>query len=150
DGEIIFSSGLWRDPSLFRIATSGFGKPERLASVGEGGSEPALSSRAHRLAYTKPFFDSNIWRFEVPSPHGKISSPMELISSTRDDVEAQFSPDGKRIAFDSNRSGSDEIWVCDSDGSNAVQLTSLGVGNTGAPRWSPDGERIVFHTSAEG
>src|SRR5262249_21116690 len=75
---------------------------------------------------------------------------MELISSTRDDVEAQFSPDGKRIVFDSSRSGSDEIWVCDTDGSHAVQLTSFGIGNSGAPRWSPDGEHIAFHSSAEG
>ena len=69
---------------------------------------------------------------------------MKLISSTRVDGDAQFSPDGKKIAFTSNRSGNDEIWVCDSDGSNAQQLTSLGTGNCGGPRWSPDGERIAF------
>jgi len=132
--EIICSSGPYANQNLFRVAASGSGKLRRLASVGEDGYEAAISSLAHRLAYTRGSFDSNIWRVEVPSPHGKTSPAMELISSTRDDVEAQFSPDGKRIVFDSSRSGSDEIWVCDTDGSHAVQLTSFGIGNSGAPR----------------
>ena len=51
---------------------------------------------------------------------------MKLISSTRVDRDAQFSPDGKKIVFSSNRTGSFEIWICDSDGSNALRLTSLG------------------------
>ena len=38
----------------------------------------------------------------------------------------QFSPDGRRVAFTSNRSGEWEIWLADPDGSNAVQLTSMG------------------------
>ena len=53
-----------------------------------------------------------------------------------------FSPDGRRIAFTSgrlSRLGSYEIWVCDSDGSNALQLTSLGAEAcwpiAGRPRW---------------
>ena len=128
--EIIFSSGPYLSPNLFRIAASGSGKPQRLASIGEDGSEPAISHRAQRLVYTRELIDVNIWRVEVPGPHGKISSPMKLISSTRFDGDAQFSPDGKRIAFNSDRTGSDEIWMCDSDGSNAVQLTSLGIGNS--------------------
>jgi len=85
----------------------------------------------------------NIWRLEVPGPHGKTTAPTKLISSTRFDHEAQFSPDGKKIAFSSNRTGSFEIWVCDSDGSNAQRLTSL-VGHCIDPQWSPDGEWIAF------
>ncbi|HET9531391.1 MAG TPA: DUF5050 domain-containing protein, partial [Blastocatellia bacterium] len=41
-------------------------------------------------------------------------------------------------------------WVCDSDGSNARQLTSFGGPQTDCPRWSPDGERLVFQTYPEG
>jgi Tol biopolymer transport system component len=139
--EIIFSSGMV--PSLFRIAASGSGKTQRLAAVGEDGSEPAISRRTQRLVYTRELIDGNIWRLEVPGPHGKMSSPEKLIFSTRIDWEAQFSPDGKKIVFNSNRTGSFEIWTCDSDGSNAQQLTSLG-GYSGTPCWSPDGERIAF------
>src|SRR5690348_9607649 len=72
------------------------------------------------------------------------SSVRTLISSTRDDVNPQFSPDGSRIAFVSTRSGHPEIWACNSDGSKAVQLTSFGGAAVNDPRWSPDGERIAF------
>ncbi len=127
--EIIFSSGPYLGPNLFRIAASGSGKPQR-------------------LVYTRDLIDVNIWRLQVPGPHGKISSPIRLISSTRVDGHAQFSPDGKRIAFNSNRTGSFEIWICDSDGSNAQRLTLLGV-YCGSPQWSPDGERIAFSSILE-
>ena len=60
----------------------------------------------------------------------------------------EFSPDGKKIVFNSNRTGSFEIWICDSDGSNALPLTSLGT-YCGSPHWSPDGERIAFDSILE-
>jgi Tol biopolymer transport system component len=80
--EIVFSSGLFLGPNLLRIAASGSGKPQRLAGVGEDGSEAAISRRTHRLVYTRELFDTNVWRLELPGPHGKISTPMKLISST--------------------------------------------------------------------
>ena len=52
--------------------------------------------------------------------------------------------------FESNRSGVDEIWVCDADGSNAVPLTSFARGWSGSPRWSPDGRTIVFDSNVGG
>jgi Tol biopolymer transport system component len=58
--EIIFSSGLYLGPNLFRIAASGSGKPQRLAGVGEDGSELAISRRTHRLVYTRELLDLNI------------------------------------------------------------------------------------------
>jgi len=48
-----------------------------------------------------------------------------------------------RIAFTSNRTGTNEIWVMESDGSNQTQLTSGGPGRDEAA-WSPDGSRIAF------
>ena len=68
---------------------------------------------------------------------------------SRWDVQPRYSPDGNRIAFVSYRSGASEIWTCDSDGSNPVQLTSLGA-QTGFPRWAPDGKSIAFSSAAEG
>jgi Tol biopolymer transport system component len=61
-------------------------------------------------------------------------------------MEPAYSSDGKRIAFVSNRSGSREIWICDSDGSNSQQLTSMRGVRVEMPKWSPDNQRIVFHT----
>ncbi len=85
--------------------------------------------------------DSNIWRIDLMKPAEPASL---LISSTRADFNPEFSPDGKRIAFVSTRSGHHEIWVCDREGRNLIQLTSFGGPHAGSPRWSPDGRMVAF------
>ena len=58
--------------------------------------------------------------------------------------------DGRKIAFDSLRSGEAEIWVSDSDGSRMLrQLTSSGC-SAGTPRWSPEGREIAFDCNLDG
>ena len=71
-----------------------------------------------------------------------------MIASTRNEAAALYSPDGRKIVFNSDRSGQFEIWKCDSDGTNAVQLTFLNK-FAGSPRWSPDGQQIAFDFFAE-
>jgi dipeptidyl aminopeptidase/acylaminoacyl peptidase len=94
--------------------------------------------------------DANIWRLEVPGVSKTTTQPVSLISSTYAEDSPRYSPDGKRIAFQSGRSGHPEIWVCGSDGSNPVRLTSLRAVTTGSPHWSPDGNQIVFDSDVEG
>ena len=142
--EIIFAAGSILRPSLWRIAASGSGNPQRLAFGDEGSSLPSISRLGHHLVYVSGTMDTNIWRIDVSASGGKNGSQSNFIHSTRLEAEAQYSPDGRRITFVSNRSGSDEIWVCNSDGSSPRQLTSLGGPHNGAPRWSPDGKHITF------
>jgi Tol biopolymer transport system component len=148
--EIIFSTGQWGSLSLWRIRTSGSSTPRRLAYVGEDGSAPAVSLQGHRMVYAKNLVRINIWRAAVSRSGSTPSSPVNFIISNRIENTPDFSPDDKRIAFASNRSGSWEIWVCTGDGLNAVQLTSFGGPFTRFPRWSPDGTRIVFDSRPEG
>jgi Tol biopolymer transport system component len=147
--EIVFSSTrAGGDFSLWRISASG-GTPERLAVGGHYVPGVSISRQASRLAYVQWSGDFNIYRTEISDSTGSGSLPIKLTASTRLDYAPQYSPDGKRIVFQSDRSGSQEIWMCDSDGSKSVQVTTLGKW-AGTPRWSPDGEQITFDLYAEG
>ena len=64
--------------------------------------------------------------------------------------DPQLSPDGRRVAFTSDRSGNWEIWLADRDGANAIALTSMGAVAAGYPHWSPDGGHVAFHSNVEG
>ena len=59
----------------------------------------------------------------APSPHDPMN--LHLTHDAATDFDAIFSPDGKRIAFSSNRSGSFDIWVMHADGRRLMQLTSM-------------------------
>jgi len=150
--EVIFSSGPTEERRWpWRLRFPGGGGPERLLSLGEAAGEPAIATRQARLVYTRATWRTNTWRLDLHSK-GANGSPLatRLLSSTRADYNAQYSPDGRRITFHSMRSGWSEIWVCDSDGSNARQFTFLRAPMTGSPRWAPDSNGIVFDSNAEG
>jgi Tol biopolymer transport system component len=66
-----------------------------------------------------------------------------IIPDKRGGGRPHYSPDGKRVAFESTRLGYKEIWACDHDGLHCDQLTWLR-GNAGAARWSPDGRYLAF------
>jgi Tol biopolymer transport system component len=84
------------------------------------------------------FVDGDIWGLELAS--GKET---KLIENA---FNPDYSPDGKRIAFDASWVGPRRIWVVDSQGHNPQQLTSdssEAVTHV-RPRWSPDGTKVVF------
>ena len=65
------------------------------------------------------------------------------------DTQPSWSPDGKRIAFRSDRDGNDEIYVMDIDGDNPQNLTN-DPNDDSSPSWSPDGKWIVFSSNRDG
>ena len=107
--------------------------------------------RPSRLVYVRSFHDLNIWRLDTSAPGATASSPpVVAISSTRREGMPQLSPDGRRVAFFSDRTGPGGIWLADLDGANAVQIAAMNASATGYPHWSPDGELVVFHSNAGG
>jgi Tol biopolymer transport system component len=144
--EIVFSSNRGGEPALWKVPAAG-GTPTPMAETGQPASLPSLSPLTGRLAFTRQFSDTNIWRVDVPVPGSASIAPAKVIASTRTDGGPQLSPDGSRIAFTSDRSGAFEVWLCDPDGSNPVQLTSAG-GGLGS--WSPDGTHLAFGSNAPG
>jgi Tol biopolymer transport system component/DNA-binding winged helix-turn-helix (wHTH) protein len=113
-----------------------------------GGGLFDIARRGNRIAFSVVRGDTNIWRIDLTA---RPIHPEPFIASTVRDVFPQYSPDGRKLAFHSNRSGTGlQIWVSDSDGNQARQLTSLRPGLTGTPHWSPDGQTIAFDSSYTG
>jgi len=141
--DIVFSSmrgGSW---TLWRVSASG-GTPRPVPGVGVGAFLPSISAKDNQLVYQQiSGGDHNIWRQKLRDLKHREGPPAILVSQKGSRTRPHFSPDGKRIVFESNRLGYAEIWACNSDGSNCVQLTALH-GIAGAARWSPDGRYIAF------
>jgi Tol biopolymer transport system component/predicted Ser/Thr protein kinase len=146
-GLIVAARLMGERSGLFRLALDGALEP---LGVDSGLLIwPALSRTGKRLAYQKRHVDTNIYRMDGPGPAGGPRAYQEchvaaLIDSTAADREPMLSPDGRRLAFNSDRLGYYEIHVAGADGSGQVALTSMGPTALGSPRWSPDGQTIAF------
>ena len=126
----VFEEAVLRDGSLHRL---GFAVQPLW---------PTISPVGDRLAYSSYSDRVNIYKRNLSRPG---TAPVVLASTTREQENAQYSPDGKHIAFASSRGGNREIWVSDSDGSNLLQLSNLKQFAT-HPQWSPDSKKIAFQT----
>jgi Tol biopolymer transport system component/tRNA A-37 threonylcarbamoyl transferase component Bud32 len=122
--------------SLWRVDAD-TGKSAQIAGLDDGARWPAVAHPSGRLAYSRTFFDENIW----VSNRGEAKP---VVLSTLRDFNPRLSPDGTRLAFVSDRTGGWEIFVSDDSGGHVVQLTSFGNLVADGIRWSPDGREIAF------
>ncbi len=110
-----------------------------------GVSDPQVSPDGRLVAYVVSELNretgksnSDLWL--VPTAGGEAR---RLTTAPGADNHPRWSPDGKTIAFVSDRSGSAQVWLLPTDGGEARQLTKLPIDVSG-PIWSPKGDKLAF------
>jgi len=143
---LIFAKDPGNGGELWQLSSSGVATQ---LPFGEEGSAPAVAAKGDRIAYVRGRGTFDIWRADLTAGNpGETAT--KLIYSTRTQASARYSPDGTRIAFQSNRSGSTEIWLTGADGADPERITSFNGPYTSAPSWCSDGRRIAFDSRASG
>jgi eukaryotic-like serine/threonine-protein kinase len=148
--EFVFSSRTGTNQGLWRTAASKGAAPRRIEIGIAPAVQPTISRLGNRLAFAVFQYDLNIWRVDLKGPGKEPSQPARFIASTQVEYYPAYSPDGQRIAFMSERSGTEEIWICDSDGSKTLRLTTFGGAAVYGPSWSPDSQSIAFTVAQKG
>ena len=152
DGEsIVLSSyrsgglNLWRVP--VDVDGTPIGPMEQITS-GAGQDVDADVARSGRIVFSVLTQNADIWRLPVdPATGAAAGEPEQVIASTRENSRGAWSPDGKRIAFNSDRAGAMHLYLA--AGGKISQLTR-GAGGDFQPNWHPGGEEIVFFSGRGG
>jgi Tol biopolymer transport system component/DNA-binding winged helix-turn-helix (wHTH) protein len=138
--ELVFSSNRSGSISLWRVSAQG-GTPEHEPAGGDNAYWPSISRQGNRLVYSHG--NAN-WSILAANLGGNgAGTEAEILTSSEQDASPHVSPAGDKIAFQSWRSGSQEIWSARIDGSDPIQLTSAGA-MAGSPSWSHSGNFIAF------
>ena len=156
DGKwIVFTSERGGSADIYRVHADGSGL-ERLTDDPAFDDQAALSPDGSTLVFvsSREGGFANLWLRDLSSPRAR-----PILKTNAGSFRPSWSPDGKWIAFTSDRDTrrarwdggweliqSTALYVVRADGSSLRRLTELG-GYAGSPRWSPDGRRIVFYQS---
>jgi TolB protein len=115
---------------------------------------PALSADGGALAYVTsqatvlPGFGNTLTQ-QLWVASLRDGAPRQLSVGSVGETRPAWSPDGKRIAFSSARSGSADIWLVNPDGQELVRLTEAPGAET-SPAWSPEGRSLAYVSTEAG
>jgi Tol biopolymer transport system component len=122
----------------------------RLAILALAAGLVIIASASVQAAFPGPdgriaFWDFNTGQIYAIDPDGSDLVQLTHVPHVRTAADPAWSPDGKRIVFDSDQSGRARLWTMNADGSDPRQLAgdSRRAGDL-TPTFTPDGRRIVF------
>ena len=150
--DLVFSSGghlgLSRMAKISEVSQSSRTREPEFLPFGERATAISIAGTG-RLVYSAQSRDTALYELALPGPP---VTPVALaaFSSTFDEQTPHYSPDGQRLAFASTRSGAEEIWIANRDGSNPQQVTFMGGPQCSNPQWSPDGRTLLFNSRPAG
>jgi dipeptidyl aminopeptidase/acylaminoacyl peptidase len=108
-------------------------------------SDPQVSPDGRHAVYvvSEVVWDENRTQSDLWLVDTATGAARALTSTPKNERSPRWSPDGRWIAFESNRSGDTQLWLLPTGGGEARQLTTLATGASG-PRWAPTGDRLAF------
>jgi Tol biopolymer transport system component/DNA-binding winged helix-turn-helix (wHTH) protein len=147
-GDAVFFEGtsedvrnVWRvtvDPKTLRWSAG----PDRLTTGAELNTNISLSSDGTRIAFSLRSEKTRLWSLPFDAVAGRIMGPGEPLTAEGADAPYDVSSDGRQLVYRAVRQGQQELWKRSlANGENQLLLTA---GSISAPRWSPDGTRLVY------
>jgi hypothetical protein len=146
-GLVFIISSTWRSREQARLLDPGPGETPTATGIVVASPVPtstptkSLAPMRTHIAYMAKENPADTW--EIWTMRSDGSDPRRLTSSDSNDTVPSWSPDGRRILFESDRDGNGEVYVMNSDGNDQINLTAHPA-EDGTPSWSPDGSMVVF------
>ena len=140
--------------NLWRIPVGPDGRaagPAEQVTTGAGDDvEAAVAPDGRRLVFAVRGINADLWRLPVSPATGQATGqPSALLTTSRVESRGAWSPDGRRVAFNSDRLGEMNIWVRELE-SGAERQVTTGAGGDYQPAWMPDGRELVFFSARGG
>lgn len=139
------STNLWRvpiQPASFKVT----GAPERLTYGIGPEAQPSLAAAAPGtgLVFANSISNTDLWSLPIDANQGKATGQIErLTQDAAADVQPTLSPDGRKLAFVSTRSGHQDIWIKDLESGRETALTVTPEIEY-LPVFSPDGSKVAY------
>jgi len=150
---LLFVSNRDGERDVYRVELNREGRPvaqPRRVTTGIGALTISLAPDGRRLAYAVYQHTSNIWSVPIPARDPVPAVEATPVTSGNQTIEAvAVSPDGQWLAFDSDRSGNQDIYKVPASGGDPTQLTR-NPGDDFMSSWSPNGREIAYYSFHQG